>query len=254
MKAALTLLTTLVLVAAEEVGHNKVLNFPTGDNTNNFVRFEPDIDETTAFTICAWLRKTTTSDENYWLSYAIPGSTNEIIFGENEPGTVAFYIHDTKIKTAAGSWPVNAWTHVCASWDAETRAFITVNGEVAASQDGFRSGAAIRAGGTLVLGQEQDSVGGSFEASQSYQGQIYNLNMWQYALSEDEIGFLYGTGRCGFGETEDDAQVPYSVIYGQEPQGEAQFVNGSCVDLDDPSIGKVLRFPCLLYTSPSPRD
>jgi len=197
-----------------------------------------------AFSVCAWLRKTTTDAFRYWFSYAVPGSDNEIIIGEDDAGTVVFYIQNSRIGTDGNAWPVNAWTHVCVSWDSSSRGFIAVNGEVVESENGFKAGASIRAGGTLVLGQDQDNVGGGFDASQSYQGDIYDLNLWEYALSEDEVSFLYSSGRCGFAEIDHDPEMSYSDVYGQRPQGDAQFVDGSCADPDQSqSMGKVLRFP-----------
>jgi len=33
-----------------------------------------------------------------------------------------------------------------------------------------------------VLGQDQDSVGGGFQASQSFQGMLSNVNVWDHVL------------------------------------------------------------------------
>ena len=38
-----------------------------------------------------------------------------------------------------------------------------------------------------MLGQEQDSVGGGFEAQQSLQGMISNVNVWDRILDPDRI-------------------------------------------------------------------
>jgi len=46
----------------------------------------------------------------------------------------------------------------------------------------FKRGHTIRQGGTLVLGQEQDSVGGSFQASESFQGMLSSVNVWDHVL------------------------------------------------------------------------
>ena len=40
----------------------------------------------------------------------------------------------------------------------------------------------IRGGGVLVLGQEQDSVGGSFDANQSFIGEMAGVNMWDHVI------------------------------------------------------------------------
>ncbi len=38
-----------------------------------------------------------------------------------------------------------------------------------------------------MLGQEQDSVGGGFQASQSFQGMLSNVNMWGHVLTETQV-------------------------------------------------------------------
>ena len=45
----------------------------------------------------------------------------------------------------------------------------------------------IRGGGILVLGQEQDSVGGSFDAKQSFIGELTGVNIWDHLIMEQEI-------------------------------------------------------------------
>lgn len=51
----------------------------------------------------------------------------------------------------------------------------------------FRRGYTIKEGGTLVLGQEQDSVGGRFQAHQSFQGMLSSVNLWDYMLLPKDI-------------------------------------------------------------------
>ena len=43
------------------------------------------------------------------------------------------------------------------------------------------------AGGTLVLGQEQDNEGGDFDLRQAYVGSLYALNVWDSLLSENDV-------------------------------------------------------------------
>lgn len=46
--------------------------------------------------------------------------------------------------------------------------------------------------GGVLLGQDQDSVGGSFDAGQCWSGDVDNLRIYNRALSESEIQILYG--------------------------------------------------------------
>ena len=48
----------------------------------------------------------------------------------------------------------------------------------------------IRGGGVLVLGQEQDSVGGSFQAHQSFIGEMTGGNIWGYVIRDNEIAHM----------------------------------------------------------------
>ena len=45
----------------------------------------------------------------------------------------------------------------------------------------------IRANGSLVLGQEQDSKGGKFEAHQSFIGEMTGVNIWDHVIKDQEI-------------------------------------------------------------------
>ena len=45
----------------------------------------------------------------------------------------------------------------------------------------------IRPGGALVLGQEHVSVGGRFDARQSFIGELTDVNIWDHVIKEQEI-------------------------------------------------------------------
>ena len=55
-------------------------------------------------------------------------------------------------------------------------------------------GHVIRVGGSLVLAQEQDNVGGGFDSSQAYVGDLSDVNMWNKVLSGEEISSM--SGQC----------------------------------------------------------
>jgi len=55
--------------------------------------------------------------------------------------------------------------------------------------------------GQLVVGQEQDKVGGSFNAAESLIGYIYGLEMWSKMLDSEVIHNL--ANDCQPGETGD---------------------------------------------------
>ena len=54
---------------------------------------------------------------------------------------------------------------------------------MAAKGTGLKTGHMITPGGSIVLAQEQDSPGGSFEKEQAFTGMMTNVNVWDEVLS-----------------------------------------------------------------------
>ena len=67
---------------------------------------------------------------------------------------------------------------------------------------GFKKGYTIRGGnqGSLVLGQDQDTIGGRYESHQSFQGFLSNVNVWSYVLSASTIRGLSKSCLSGSGD------------------------------------------------------
>ena len=60
-------------------------------------------------------------------------------------------------------------------------------------------GQEIRGGGVLVLGQDQDSVGGSFEAAESFVGEMTGVNIWDHVITDQEIARMSRSCLTGVG-------------------------------------------------------
>ena len=88
------------------------------------------------------------------------------------------------------SAPLNdgKWHHVCVTWN-------NANGDWSFFTDGSRriSGSAlakdhvIQGGGVFMIGQSQSSYGGSLDASESFVGEISQLNVWGKVLQESTL-------------------------------------------------------------------
>ncbi len=50
-----------------------------------------------------------------------------------------------------------------------------------------------------MLGQEQDSVGGTFDSHQSFQGHLTNVNVWSYVLPASSIKIMSKSCLSGSG-------------------------------------------------------
>ena len=80
------------------------------------------------------------------------------------------------------------WHHICASWENTAGSWkLHKDGVVAAQGTGLKTGHVIKPGGSIVVGQEQDSPGGTFETYQSFIGMMTNVNVWDHVLPIAQI-------------------------------------------------------------------
>lgn len=85
-----------------------------------------------------------------------------------------------------------SWHNHCFTWS-------NTNGEYKFYTDGklqgqhvdFKTGHVIPSGGVLVLGQDQDTIGGGFDAQQALAGELAELNMWDGVFSESDVAAQY---------------------------------------------------------------
>ena len=158
------------------------LNGTTAANviTTGFTSFP-----TTAFTFEVEFATTDTSKAGTLLSYARRASkTNELVLFDYRSLQVAVgnQWHQTGLAFNDG-----AWHRLTVTWD-------NVEGELKVYDHGnllytgtVKPGHNIEAGGIMVVGQEQDSYGGSFQASQAFKGQMGGIKIWNTALGAAEV-------------------------------------------------------------------
>ncbi|XP_055519080.1 neuronal pentraxin-2-like [Leucoraja erinacea] len=152
-----------------------------------YARMKRSLPELYTLTVCVWLKSKTTAGVGTPFSYAVPGQANEIVFLELGRKPAELLIND---KVARLPLRINdgQWHHVGITWT-------TRDGEWEAYQDGMRQGSGdnlapwhpIKPGGTLVLGQEQDTAGGRYDAAQAFVGELADFNLWDRILTAAEI-------------------------------------------------------------------
>ncbi|XP_078367068.1 neuronal pentraxin-2-like isoform X2 [Oculina patagonica] len=139
-----------------------------------------------AVTVCLWMKTADTGNGGTPLSYAVSGSDNDLILYDYR--NFYFWVGSAHSGRTSVSANDGKWHHICATWENTAGLWnLYKDGKVAASGKGLKTGYVIRGGGALVLGQEQDSVGGSFEASQSFIGEITGVNIWDHVKNNREI-------------------------------------------------------------------
>ncbi|XP_054574183.1 neuronal pentraxin-2 [Eptesicus fuscus] len=150
-------------------------------------KIKKTLPELYAFTICLWLRSSASPGIGTPFSYAVPGQANEIVLIEWGNNPIELLIND-KVAQLPLFVSDGKWHHICVTWT-------TRDGMWAAFQDGEKLGTGenlapwhpIKPGGVLILGQEQDTIGGRFDATQAFVGELSQFNIWDRVLRAQEI-------------------------------------------------------------------
>uniref|UniRef100_A0A3P9IEA3 Si:dkey-14o18.2 n=1 Tax=Oryzias latipes TaxID=8090 RepID=A0A3P9IEA3_ORYLA len=164
-----------------------LLDFPMRTNYMYAKMKRSLVNEIFAMTLCLWLKSGESSGLGTPISYAIPGQANELVLIEWSNNPMELLIND-KAATMPITVTDGKWHHVCVTWS-------TRDGAWEAYQDGVKKGSgqnlsawqSIKPGGIFILGQEQDTMGGRFDITQSFMGEMSDLQFWSRVLTADEI-------------------------------------------------------------------
>ncbi|KAM3859493.1 neuronal pentraxin-2b [Diretmus argenteus] len=162
------------------------LSFPQRTNYL-YGRITKSLPEMYAFTLCMWIKSSASPGIGTPFSYGVPGQANEIVLIEWGNNPIELLIND-KVAELPLSVRDGRWHHICITWT-------TRDGQWEAYQDGEKLGTGdslaawhpIKPGGVIILGQEQDAVGGRFDAGQAFVGELSQVNIWDRVLKPVEI-------------------------------------------------------------------
>ncbi|XP_071976586.1 neuronal pentraxin-2 [Engystomops pustulosus] len=150
-------------------------------------KIKKTLPELFAFTICMWLKSSASPGIGTPFSYAVQGQANEIVLIEWGNHPIELLIND-KVAQLPFSIGDGKWHHICITWT-------TRDGMWEAYLDGVKLGSGenlapwhpIKPNGILILGQEQDTVGGRFDATQAFVGELSQFNIWDRVLKSEDI-------------------------------------------------------------------
>ncbi|XP_062420722.1 neuronal pentraxin receptor-like [Pungitius pungitius] len=165
-----------------------VLSFPMRTNYM-YGLARKEITEMYAFTACMWLRAKEGGIGTPF-SYSVPGQPNELVLLQGVHSPAELLIND-KVAQLPLSLPEDQWQHICVSWtlrDGVWKAY--QGGKMKGRGEGLAAWHPIKPGGVLILGQEQDTLGGHFDASQALVGELSQFNLWDRVLKPAEVAAL----------------------------------------------------------------
>ncbi|KAL3051200.1 hypothetical protein OYC64_001467 [Pagothenia borchgrevinki] len=150
-------------------------------------RVTKTLPEMYAFTLCMWIKSSASPGIGTPFSYGVPGQANEIVLIEWGNNPIELLIND-KVAQLPLEVRDGKWHHICIAWttrDGQWDAY--QDGEKLGSGDNLAAWHPIKPGGVIILGQEQDVVGGRFDAGQAFVGELSQVNIWDRVLKPVEI-------------------------------------------------------------------
>ncbi|XP_055512110.1 C-reactive protein-like isoform X2 [Leucoraja erinacea] len=186
--ATIVFVMCIYLSGSDSAGlYGKSVKFPT-ETDNSFVRLNArDFTRLTAFTVC--FRAATENTYQSLFSYATSSSANELLIWLEKKTQLWLYLGSYEYKFNIPEMNSSP-RHICVTWESkEGEIIIWVNGRCHVREVHVK-GQDVTGSGEFILGQDQDSVGGGFDASQSYVGEITDVNMWDRVLKPNEITLI----------------------------------------------------------------
>ena len=150
-----------------------------------------------AFTVSAFFR-TDDPGNRFFFSYASSDTDdNDILLGLNG-GQLDVTIKNTAIPQLVGNdLDDGNWHHAAVTWTSLGSVAVYVDGvQMYLAGSGVASGSLVT-GGTLVLGEEQDTLGGTFDPDQAWVGSLDEVSVYSYPMTANEVLNIYRTIRCG---------------------------------------------------------
>ncbi len=122
-------------------------------------------------------------------SYATSGSNNEFLLFANGSGSLNIYINGASRNTGIDMEALlNGDTHqLSVTWDSTNGALDVYVDGISEYSGVHQQGNALSAGGTLIFGQEQDNVGGGFDSSQIFEGNISDVRIFDEVRTPQQI-------------------------------------------------------------------
>lgn len=124
-------------------------------------------------------------------SYSIKSNINEFQLRghlvKGKPVQLALLVHGAYGPYQDAFHHDGSWHSVCVSWNQSGgRWALFTHGQFVSEGEGLSSGS-IGPDGLFIIGQEQDTFGGSFKKDESFSGSITELYIWDRVLNASEM-------------------------------------------------------------------
>ncbi|XP_060530297.1 sushi, von Willebrand factor type A, EGF and pentraxin domain-containing protein 1-like isoform X2 [Cylas formicarius] len=161
-----------------------MLNFPRYD-VNDYVKLRGFKRNLSAISACLWMQTVDNFNYGTLLSYATRQSDNA--FTLTDYTGLVLYVNNQYVVTDV-LLNDGYWHHVCALWQSRGGVYrVYVDGKSVKNGTGLATSSYIEGHGFLIVGQEQDIIGGKFSQAESFVGNMAYVDVWSYPISDDDI-------------------------------------------------------------------
>ncbi|KAL8184365.1 UNVERIFIED_CONTAM: hypothetical protein K2H54_015219 [Gekko kuhli] len=166
----------------------KVFVFPS-PSTNSYVLLKPSLPERLhQFTACLRFYTDLTREFSL-LSCSSQNHDNEILILKSSPTVYNVYVGGNSLSyTVSGNTEQGRrWENICLAWNSTTGIIqLWVDG-LALPRKGLSKGYVLKTDLVMLLGQDQDSYGGSFDQQQSFVGEMAEVYLWDTVLPPEQL-------------------------------------------------------------------
>ncbi|XP_048394738.1 adhesion G-protein coupled receptor D2 isoform X3 [Stegostoma tigrinum] len=169
-----------------------ILTF-SGRTDTKYAKLLKQFSQLRSVTVCAQVQfDSTYVGVSTVFSYSIPSFINEFQLRANivrgRRIQLALLVHGVHSPYSQAVDNNGRWHHLCVRWTSQGGGWaIAADGSVISSGEQLHVSDNIGAGGVFIIGQEQDTFGGSFKKDESFVGNITQLHIWDRVLNADEI-------------------------------------------------------------------
>uniref|UniRef100_A0A7N8XSR8 Pentraxin family member n=2 Tax=Mastacembelus armatus TaxID=205130 RepID=A0A7N8XSR8_9TELE len=186
MKSSALIFLTVIATGLAGSVSIKSLVFSTETDTN-YVEMTPLKPlSLSAFTLCMRVATELSGEREVILFAYRTREYDELNVWRELDGRLSFYLAgDGIFFDVPGLGPLES--HLCVTWDSSSGASaFFMNGRKSVAKI-FKKGHTTHPKGKVLLGQDPDSYVGGFDAKQCFIGEISDVNMWDYVLSDTTI-------------------------------------------------------------------
>ena len=158
------------------------------DGTNDYVQKTMDLPQN-EITVMFWMKSSDNTKSGTPFSYAASNNNEFLIFNYR---SFSIYRGGSHVSTGISANDGD-WHHIAVTWDSSDGSTKLYKDGSLAYSGTLASGNSIDAGGSVVIGQEQDSIGGSFAVDQAFLGDMDDVRICDSVLAGSEIAQIYNS-------------------------------------------------------------